>query len=424
MSESDNLRRALIKLSGSTFLGGLLLLACLPFIAQVYGPEEYGSYMILSLVVILYGSISMLRLDLAILSAKEPREAILLVTTCFTILINTTLIAGTLVWVADAFVPRKATRPSYTPVLIMLAVFFAGGFQILRNYSIFRRAYDRASIAVVSNTSMRTGAQISFGVAGGAASHLLIGEIIGYATACFFLSRNCRRNWVRLLRLTKHSNLIVSRHSRYILFGVPSALLDAIGMTMLLPLIAMTFSVLEAGLVGLTYRIFSAPTQIIAGNVSDLIHCELVALNRTRNHRNASYIRDWAAKLLIWSLPLGGLMLIFCFLASELILEQDWGRIILIAPFVMIHCTLAFIISPLSRILLIGDAYRGKLVYDFLAIIIPLGALLVASGRDLVTAIAVYTIGQCFCYALYVVIIWKCALRLDRTNDQKSANHN
>jgi O-antigen/teichoic acid export membrane protein len=413
MNETTFSSRALIKLSSSSLASGLILVLSLPLIAHLYGPEEYGSYMAIMAVVAIYGSISTLRLDLAILSAKGPREAQFLVTGCTLVLFCMTVIAGVLTTIMMAMLDQKIRWPPFAPVLVMIVVFFAGIFHVFRNYTIYRRLYGRTAFASILGASGRSISQVLFGLSGGSAILLLVGDTIGNILAFFVLGR---RRWRRMLHLHRRFGVSVSfllDRLRFVIYGSPSALLDSVSTAVLVPVVALTYSASDAGMVGLAQRILSAPAQIVGSNIADLIHRDLAIHNQVEFRHNTQFIFRWAMKLSVLGVSLVGLMLFTCILISTALLDEEWGKLALVAPLVAIQSSLVFIFAPISRILLVGDGQREKLIYDTLAVVIPLGALLLNFDGDLDSGIMLYTLGHAFCYFLYGIIIWRCAVRMD-----------
>lgn len=89
----DDLRNILLSGSGG-LASPLLNFLALPVILRLYGPEEYGTWILLMSLVIIPGTIAALRYELAIVLVESDRSAGRVVGLCLLLILGVTLLAG------------------------------------------------------------------------------------------------------------------------------------------------------------------------------------------------------------------------------------------------------------------------------------------------------------------------------------------
>lgn len=401
------------RLSASTLLANLILVGALPLLSRLFGPEDFGVYAFIASIAAVATGASMLRLEIAILSARRPQVADRLLATAVLILpVSTALVAV----VCFIFTPEDPAWPApwLAALCVACLVGAAGLAQAVRNWTLARDRVDSVMTATLLNAAGRSFGQLGLAVPIGGATALVLGDCFGRLLSVASLVRG---RWRRLRRLAPLIGRIAStlrEHRRFVLFGTPSALLDALGYALLIPAVTYAFGALEAGLVAMAVRLLSVPAQVASGNIGDALQRELTARVAHGHAATQAYLRRWMLRLLAAAVVLVVPIAVVCGMFADLILGVQWAALGSVAPWLAVQWILAFAIAPASRVLLVGDGQREKLLYDLLAAIVPLVLLLSQVPHGLERAVAAYVIGHAATYVLYAVLIDRCAARLDR----------
>ena len=92
---------------------------------------------------------------------------------------------------------------------------------------------------------------------------------------------------------------------------------------------------------------------------------------------------------------------------------KEWSQAGMVAAVLAPRFLAAFVVSPVSRIVLVLGGQRVKLLYDLIALAGVVAGLTSADavGLDLVGAAVVLSIVGVFAYAVYYAMLWRIASR-------------
>ncbi|MDL1863028.1 hypothetical protein FBR04_18670 [Betaproteobacteria bacterium PRO7] len=400
------------RLTLATIVANLVIVAALPLLSRLYRPLDFGNYGTVAAVAAAAAGAAAARFDLAMLSATSRRA----VDRCFAAAVVFLPLSALVVALLGALVV-PAAGGGMTAGLAALAaaaiVTCAGLMQVLRCWRLARSDVRSAMGGTVANSTVRTAAQLALALPASGAAGLVVGECVGRIAGAIYMIRGRARRLRRALQLVKRLPSTLRANRNHIVYGVPSSIVDSLGYVVLVPVVAHAFGVAVAGLVAMAVRLLSLPSQMISGNVGDTLQREL-ALRAVRATGNcASLLRTSLWRLLgLGAVLVGPIALLAPWYVVPL-LGDAWRDMIPVMPWLGMQWALGFAIAPLSRVLLVGDGQRQKLLYDLVAATLPAGLLLWAADRGLVDAIAAYSAGHIVAYALYWVLILRCAQRLD-----------
>jgi O-antigen/teichoic acid export membrane protein len=161
-------------------------------------------------------------------------------------------------------------------------------------------------------------------------------------------------------------------------------------------------------------RLLSVPGQVVSGNFGDTIQRELASRAQRSGDAAQRLLRFWALRLLALGVAVIAPIAAVCSAFAGLLLGAEWAGMGPIVPWLALHWICAFAIAPVSRVVLVADGQRQKLVYDVLAATLPLGLFFLLAASGLANAVAAYSLGHVFCYGVYWLLIDRCSRSLDR----------
>jgi O-antigen/teichoic acid export membrane protein len=179
-----------LKLAGGTALGQGLVVVSTPVITRLYTPEEMGILGIFMAFVGFLGVGDGLRYEMAIVSAKDDREANHhLVATLFFVL-PISLLAGLVLWFMIRYdLLSYGALPAWSAIAVVVALLVTGVFTALRYWHVRQADFTGVSRALVSQGFGRAVVPIALGWGQAGWIGLLVGEIAGRALGIVRLMR-------------------------------------------------------------------------------------------------------------------------------------------------------------------------------------------------------------------------------------------
>lgn len=400
------------RLTLATIVANLVVVAALPLLSRLYRPLDFGNYGTVAAIAAAAAGVAAARLDLAMLSATSRRA----VDRCFAAAAVFLPLSAMVVALLGALLVPSAAGGMTAGLAALAAaaiVTCAGLMQVLRCWRLARSDVRSAMGGTVASSAVRTAAQLALALPASGAAGLVGGECLGRIAGAIYMIRGRTRRLKRALRLVKRLPSTLRANREHIVYGVPSSIVDSLGYVVLVPVVAYAFDIAVAGLVAMAVRLLSLPSQMISGNVGDTLQRELALRAAGATGNCASLLRTSLWRLLgLGAVLVGPIALLAPWYVVPL-LGDAWRDMIPVMPWLGMQWALGFAIAPVSRVLLVGDGQRQKMLYDLAAATLPVALLLWAADRGLADAIAAYSAGHIVAYALYWVLIWRCAQRLD-----------
>jgi O-antigen/teichoic acid export membrane protein len=186
---SNALVDMLVSGSGS-MIAPVINFAAVPVVMRIYGPVEYGSWVLIMSLALILGNVATLRYELPLVLARDDREASLLIVLCVLLVSLTTglgflVVAAGPAWV-DFFPPLRAVASSLWAFPVL--TFFIGLSWVGRSFCTRQKAFVYNSASFIVFATVTNTVQIvapGYGFTGSAG--LLAGSILGWMTAVVVL---------------------------------------------------------------------------------------------------------------------------------------------------------------------------------------------------------------------------------------------
>ncbi len=359
-------------LTGGTVAAQGLNLLLAPVIVRLYTPTDIGKLALFLSYINIASTALGLRYEFGIVSASSEREAcgLALMASVFTVPVGL-LFAIVFHFLIKYSILGFGTLPSYAGVLMALALVLTGIFSTLRYWMIRRGKFPLISQATVLQQGTRVLSQAAFGLLGSSVIGLLAGELAGRAMGIGRMFRDALprfRSDLAGIRVSELRELLV-RHRKFPQFSLPSSIVDAAGVNLIVPLIVLQYGSAGGGQFALVSRVMSIPLLLIATSVADVFHSRLA--ERAREHPlscSSLFWRTGGGLLLIGIIP-AVTVLLFGQRLFAVVFGPTWTMAGALAAAMVPWFLAQFIVSPLSRLVLVLEGQELKLIYDIFSLV-------------------------------------------------------
>lgn len=340
---THRLTRRLLALSSGTAIGHLVVLASTPILTRLYGPDAFGQFGVVYAIVVLFGVIGLLQLEVDLpLCAEDELSAALLAQ--ITIVIGMLALVLTLAWLLP-LPPALRTLPRWAWWLLPVACLLQVAMIALAYLHVRRGAFARYGWQSMNRLVAVAAAQILLSELGGLG--LLLGLIVGQLVAVATGFPSLRPELARLRSCSFAASFAYLRRARrYPLYLLPANLLAVAGHHLGPLLVASIFSATEAGLFLLVQHVFAAPIRLVSQSLSQVLLGELRETERSRLAR--------LARRSILLLGGSGSLL-----AALAVLPGDAGWRLLLGPQWDGFGTVMLCLAPLQIAIFVSEATRN-----------------------------------------------------------------
>jgi lipopolysaccharide exporter len=397
-------------LSGGSVLAQLFNAALAPVITRLYVPQNFGQlalFMAFFNVAIVTAS---LNYEFAIVSARNDREAAHLTLCCFLLSLPTGIGAGLIFYVlVRCGVFGYGSMPLYTAVLIVPSLICAACFSALRYWSLRQERFGLISRGMVAQNASRALAQSGFGWLGPHTAGLLAGEIIG---RCSGMTRMLRAAWPVLRRELAGSNIgqlkcTLQRNRRLALYSLPSSLLDTLGASISFPLVVYFYGLNTGGNYALVAQTLALPAVVITANVADAFHSRAALILQQEPKALPGFVKRIAAALLVLGVFPAAVLVGFGPRLFEWVFGSRWVEAGMMAAWAAPRFLAQFVVSPLSRVVLVVGRPEVKFIYDVIIFGGTIGVFAVAHHRGwpVMTLVAALAGLNTAAYAIFFLLL-------------------
>lgn len=254
-----------------TVAGQAVSLLLSPILTRIFTPTQFGYLSVYGAVLMIFGVIASLGLDIAIPISMAEEECANLLVLCGLVLTLTTGLMVALSYLLPAHMLVVWMGPlAFHRYLLPIGFAFLGGYFILLALATRASAFDDIARTRVAQGVSGPVSQIALGLLGTGAPGLVVGFIIGQASGTILLLQ--RRVLARLdwLRGVSWSGITAAgrRYARFPLFASWSRLLEAAGSGLVLFLIfSACFSSQVAGFMFLSERVIWRPLLLVSSSL-------------------------------------------------------------------------------------------------------------------------------------------------------------
>lgn len=272
MLSQNKFIKNLVKLSSSTIIAQVLLIASSPLLTRLYSPDDFGIFALFIAIIGVLSTITNLRYEQAIIIPKKDNSAnqlvylslIINITFSFSVLLLLSLFSEPIF----TFFNIEALIGFYW--LIPIGVLFIGGYQALNYWLIRNQEFNIVAKIKIQQSIAMIAIQLTAFKLG--AISLILGHSTGQLWGVF-------KNGARFLRNSeidfKELKIMAVKYSNFPKFSIWSALLNSTGAQLPVLLFTAYYSPAVAGFYMLTQRVIKGPLSIISQAITQIFISDL-----------------------------------------------------------------------------------------------------------------------------------------------------
>ena len=382
---SDFLKHFTILLSGGA-LAQLISGILSPIISRLYTPESFGIFAVYLSIGGFFSLLASARYELAIMLPKEDEDSWSVFIISAVIVIIVSVISLLLVFIfGKKIMYFLKVHGNYKAILFApLSVLMTGLYNISTYWLLRNKKFKYIAASKIVQSTTQSLSQIlmkglnSFG--------LILGQIIGITSSCFFL----------LGKLSKRPSFISERikknlylYSNFPKYNLPLAFIDGIRSNAITFIVSYLFNSTYLGIYFFAMKVLTIPTLLFGGNIS-----QIYFQRSSERIRKGGNIKSMTYKLLLLLIIISAPLFIIIFLFGPVIFSfifgNQWKEAGKFAKVLSPYIFLSFIASSLSHLPLVLQKQRTNLIFG------TIGSILLISS---------FIIGGIFLKRLYSTLI-------------------
>ena len=347
-------------------LAQLIQLAALPILSRLYTPEEFGFFALFTALIGLLSVTLTLRFESAILIADDADIEMLvsLATRCvYAVTILSPGLFACLVWNK---ILGYGVLPTWPIALLPVALLGVGFFNIGRATCLREGNAALLARSRIDRSAGNAIVKISTGLVSSGSFGLMLGEVVGAWMAIpKVVSSLLLRSILMRQRIRHRIGVTWQRFRKFPLLELPSSILNQAALTLPVPMIAAIGGPEIVGAYAIARMVVVAPNAQIGRAVGDAFQLRVSKIIREGDF---SQLLPTIGKTSLGLAGLGivpfGAFILFSPWAFPFLLGDDWTAAGDFAALLAIWMYLAFVVSPVSRILSVLQRQEFKLIYD------------------------------------------------------------
>jgi O-antigen/teichoic acid export membrane protein len=407
--------------SGSA-LGHIFTLAAGPILTRIYGPAEFGALGLFTSVISMVSVGITLQYEISIPIGRDESEAAYLTLGCLLLSVPMSFLAGVLLWVLIRTSSLGCGGlPRYAPLLLVPCMIFIGVFSALRYWAVREGHFRDIAHGTIVQSAARALFQTGMGAVGFHSGGLLAGETLG---RCMGMSKLFRSSWLALqghLRRFRWSELTRSlwTHRKFPLLSFPSSFLDALCLSLPLPLLVRLYGISTGGYYSLVWKAIAVPSVLITVAVADTFHRRLAVTARDEPSRVLHLFRSVSVGLLLTGIIPAATIWLFGPALFGWVFGAKWAlsgtMAVIITPWYLAQ----FVVSPLSRVVVVLSGQEMKLAWDVLCLAALLAVFSLAHWRnwEALETIRLLSAVSASLFVVYYVVLLRIIARFNRTHN-------
>lgn len=274
--KTKNFKGVLSLLAGNTIskiiatIGGL-------FLANFYGPDNYGVYNVFLSYIYIFPVLTGLRLDNVMIMQRGSKEIRNLFSGILVISFVLTMLIMTVMLLLKGFGIMSFKLPY--PILVLTGIGGVLSVWNLTQNNLFTkyRLFRQISTSLVISSLFAVAFQAVFYFMGWKETGLIYGWLVGL-TASFIYNVRVSKGRLRKIdiRLFKQS---VRENKRIVQYSYPSDAINVVANNIMPILVLIYFSQTDVGIYSMAFKILSVPLMLLAGSVSRVYFQKAVSVN-------------------------------------------------------------------------------------------------------------------------------------------------
>lgn len=364
--------RSILALASGTAAAQAITACAMPIVTRLYTPSQIGVISLFLAFFTFWAPALSLRYEYALLIAQDDVESHAVYRVATLCVFAMSILAIPLLFGLSHLGVLGFSVLPWWVALVAWPIFLGyGQFMVLRSWALRAGLVKHVTKATVYRSAANVLTRIAFGLLKLGVVGLFVAEFAKAWSSFGTLHRAVHRQYADSRPLQGVGPLMrkaMRRYSKFPAFEMPSTLLDALGMSLPIPMIVSLFSTTAAGWFGMARMLVAIPNAQIGGAIADVFQMELAdAVRSGQPERARKLFFGLLRKLGIYGLvPMVAVMAIGPWLAS-FVFGKAWAPMGIIAASVAPWLYAGLVVSSLSRLVSVLEAQQLKFAYDIAA---------------------------------------------------------
>lgn len=404
--------RSVLSLTAGTALGQLISIGVMPMVTRLYSPAEIGVISLFLSFLGFWSATISLRYEYALLVAEDDAESHIVHRLALITVFAMSLLGPPILWCLWYFNLFEFGLLPYWAPLVAWPIFLGNGvFMVYRSWALRARLISDIAKASIVRSSANAASRVSLGAMGGGLIGLFAAELAGACASILGVARATTHHFASSKPARIYRSCLIrvgKKYSKFAFLETPSAWVDALALTLPLPLVAMLYGPAAAGCFGLARILVSAPNGQVGAAVADVFQMELAkaVLDGDAARAKAIFYQLMRKMALFGLFPLGGAIALWPWVVPW-VFGAQWELAGYAAAAIAPWLYASLIISPLSRLLSVLQVQEYKLIYDISAVLLLLVAFFVARFHELsfIQFLIAISLAKIIGYVVYAAIL-------------------
>lgn len=271
----------------------VLNVAFTPLITRLYGPEAFGVLGTFLAILAVVTPLASLTYPIAIVLPKHHREAARIAASSVVIAVVTSVLTALALWLFKSPIVELFDLQTVEPYLFLLplSMFFAALVAVAHNWIIRRKLFKVSARVAVVQALLANLAKVGIGLVSPVAATLIVVSTAATFVHSIMLWLGIRRQPSAVEASAEPvatARELLLRHSDFPLFRTPQIVVNSIGQSLPVLMIASLFGPAAAGLYALPKSVLGMPSLLIGKSVADVFYPQFV--ENVRDGKNAHRI--------------------------------------------------------------------------------------------------------------------------------------
>ncbi|HEY9459863.1 MAG TPA: oligosaccharide flippase family protein [Paralcaligenes sp.] len=391
-------------LVGGTAGSQLLAICAAPVVTRLFSPADFGVLAVYAGLLGLFTVIASLRYELAILLPEDNQEAADTATLSLLVVVAVSVLSIIIVFLGDESIPTLLGVPvlSHYFWLLPIGLLLVGIYQVFNYWALRTKNFTVITGARLKQSLTSIAIQLLGYPLGPVA--LLISHAAGQGMGVFSLGKAALR--YPQFRHVSFSGIVAAakRYRQFPIYSTWAGLLNSGGNQLPSLMFAALFSPAAAGLYALTSRVLNMPMIMIGSAIGNVFFTNLAEAHREK--RLPQLVAAVQEKLAHVVMPPTLVLLIAGPQLFAFVFGESWREAGIFSQWMAPWLYVVFITSPLGALFDVLERQQQELIFETALFITRIATIAVgALIGDLITTVALFSLGSMLCWLGYLLWI-------------------
>jgi O-antigen/teichoic acid export membrane protein len=370
--------RNVFTLTAGTFLAQLVTVLLTPVLSRLYTPADYAVFALFTSFVSQVAVGASLRLEMALPTVQDDREADGLTRLAFRIVSVVSLLSMIALVVWLRFIGSTGGS-SWVLLLAPLGILFTALMQVLNMASSRAKTFRLNSMARIVLSLVTGTVSMLLGWMGWGANGLIFGMLGGLLAGTWVLWHPQRKNVHSAVKGPYPDRHYFRKFRQYVFVNTPHALVDTLEVSGILFLMNRCYTQAEIGSYFFAYRLLKLPVALIGAAVFQVFY-QRMAEARSEGRPLAPMIRSVYRQMALVGLPVFLVLMFFSDDVFPFVFGKEWKLAGMLASVMSPWLFFNFLASAVSSVGLLLNFQKQAFAIAIVDISFRMGFLLIGGG--------------------------------------------